>query len=377
MERAEVTDIRLPDLHVIDEGEMRLLADSAQAFASAHPAVNRLRAGNAGFDAGVWAAMADQGWLGMCLSEGQGGLGMDVAAAAVLTESFGAALLPEPFIALSVMPSVLLGATQGTAPDLAAGLSAGQRLATVAWQEAPEELGPVPGHTRLEAGGRLQGRKVCVPGTTVARELLVSALQDGASVLVRVDVDHQGVRIEHVRLIDGSLMGVVTFEAVQVAAGDVLAQGPQVEQAMARMVAGAQLALAAQLYGVAKTSLEISARYMETRSQFGGPIARFQALRHRLVDLKIGLERTRAALAEARRPNRTPAAVSAAKALASEAAVATSRTGIQLHGAMGFSDEADIGLYHKAALTGAAWLGSARLHRASLAQYIGSDHEAA
>ena len=371
----------LPDDQMVDDSELRLLGDSAEAFLAARASSGRLRAGGPALDPDIWAAMAEQGWLGMCLPEAQGGLGMDASAACVLTEAFGAALLPEPFIAMALMPSLLLAALPGAGDEIAAGIAAGERLVTVAWQEAAENLAPLPRDAVVERNGDhlvLHGRKVCVPAIASAGEWLVTAVLDGASALLRVDPALRGVEVEHVQLVDGTRMGAVSFAQVRLDETAVLAWGEEVERATARMIAGGQLALAAQLYGIAKASLHISLRYMETRVQFGSAIARFQSLRHRAVDLKIGLELARAALRDARRPHGAgDEAISAAKASASEAAVATSRAGIQLHGAMGFSDEADIGLYHKAALTGAAWLGSARLHRTTSTQGRGRDRESA
>ncbi|WP_029557337.1 acyl-CoA dehydrogenase family protein [Xanthobacter sp. 91] len=371
----------LPDDQIVDDSELRLLGDSAEAFLAVRASSGRLRAGGPVLDSDIWAAMAEQGWLGMCLPEAQGGLGMDASAACVLTEAFGAALLPEPFIAMALMPSLLLAALPGAGDEIAAGIAAGERLVTVAWQEAAENLAPLPRDAVVERNGDhlvLRGRKVCVPAIASAGEWLVTAVLDGASALLRVDPALRGVEVEHVQLVDGTRMGAVSFAQVRLDETAVLAWGEEVERATARMIAGGQLALAAQLYGIAKASLHISLRYMETRVQFGSAIARFQSLRHRAVDLKIGLELARAALRDARRPHGAgDEAISAAKASASEAAVATSRAGIQLHGAMGFSDEADIGLYHKAALTGAAWLGSARLHRTTSTQGRGRDRESA
>ena len=127
---------------------------------------------------------------------------------------------------------------------------------------------------------------------------------------------------------------------------------------------------AAELCGVMSRALEMTLDYLKTRVQFGKPIGSFQALQHRAVDLHIQKELSSAvldeALAELDRGPDAPARAAIAsrvKARCSDAALRITRETIQLHGGIGFTDEHDIGLYLKRALTVAAWLGNASAHR--------------
>jgi alkylation response protein AidB-like acyl-CoA dehydrogenase len=117
-------------------------------------------------------------------------------------------------------------------------------------------------------------------------------------------------------------------------------------------------------------ALEMSLDYLRTRVQFGKPIGSFQALQHRAVDLHIQkelasavLEETLAALDRGPDAAHRAALASRAKARCADAALKITRETIQLHGAIGFTDEYDAGLYLKRALTLAAWLGGATWHR--------------
>ena len=117
-------------------------------------------------------------------------------------------------------------------------------------------------------------------------------------------------------------------------------------------------------------ALEMSLDYLRTRVQFGKPIGSFQALQHRAVDLYIQQELSSAVLDEALAfldsgpdARARAAAASRVKARCSDAALRITREAIQLHGAIGFTDEYDAGLYLKRALTLAAWLGGAAWHR--------------
>jgi alkylation response protein AidB-like acyl-CoA dehydrogenase len=124
--------------------------------------------------------------------------------------------------------------------------------------------------------------------------------------------------------------------------------------------------------------LELTLEYLRTRVQFGKPIGSFQALQHRAVDLYIQKELTRAALAAAVTtiedagctPQQRGAAASGAKARAAQAALAICKEALQMHGAIGYTDEYDLGLYFNRALVLSAWLGNASAHRARYASLV-------
>ena len=123
--------------------------------------------------------------------------------------------------------------------------------------------------------------------------------------------------------------------------------------------------------------------YLHTRTQFGVPIGSFQSLQHRAVDVKLQIALTRASVEEAAtvldRGAAAPAraaAVSRAKARASEAAMLVTRHAIQLHGGVGYTDEHDIGLYLRKAMVVAPSCGMAAAHRARWAE-LNLDGEAA
>ena len=130
-----------------------------------------------------------------------------------------------------------------------------------------------------------------------------------------------------------------------------------------RAVAATRLALAAELAGIAAQALQATIDYTTTRIQFGKPIASFQAIQHRLVDMWSDAELAFAAVnnaveeAEAGEGRAAALAILAAKARAGDAAVSICRRAVHLHGAMGFTDECDIGLFLKRAISLNAMLG--------------------
>jgi alkylation response protein AidB-like acyl-CoA dehydrogenase len=117
-------------------------------------------------------------------------------------------------------------------------------------------------------------------------------------------------------------------------------------------------------------SFAMTLDYLRTRQQFGRPIGSFQALQHRAVDLRIQIALTRASVEAAAATldagctaTQRQAAVSRAKARAAEAAMLVTRAAVQLHGAIGYTDEYDVGLFTRKAMVLANAFGSAALHR--------------
>ncbi|MER7398920.1 acyl-CoA dehydrogenase family protein [Streptomyces sp. NPDC000151] len=152
--------------------------------------------------------------------------------------------------------------------------------------------------------------------------------------------------------------------------GTVLAREPRVSAAAAHATDVAALATAAQALGLGRALLAHTVDHVRQRTQFGVPIGSFQAVKHRLADTLIGLEFAQplvhaaalglAAGDQAGEPADVPvnaaADVPAAKVAACEAAYAAARTALQLHGALGYTDELDLSLWiRKARALRSAW----------------------
>lgn len=132
--------------------------------------------------------------------------------------------------------------------------------------------------------------------------------------------------------------------------GTVLARGPVVSAATAHATELARLLTAAQSLGLGRALLAATVSYVKQRTQFGVPVGSFQAVKHRLADTLIGLEFTQplvraAALALAAGSPSAGREVAAAKVAAGEAGYAAARTALQLHGAIGYTEELDLSLW--------------------------------
>ncbi|WP_042370160.1 acyl-CoA dehydrogenase family protein [Streptacidiphilus neutrinimicus] len=128
------------------------------------------------------------------------------------------------------------------------------------------------------------------------------------------------------------------------ARGDLLARGPHVAAAAGEARAWAALATAAQALGVGRALLDRTVAYVRERRQFGVAVGSFQAVKHRLADVLVALEFARP-LVHAAALSLDPVDIAMAKVASGEAACASARAALQLHGAIGYTDELELSLW--------------------------------
>ncbi|MCC7487055.1 MAG: acyl-CoA/acyl-ACP dehydrogenase [Burkholderiales bacterium] len=368
----------------------RMLAESVAGFVARGGGiarVRRLREDPAEHDPKAWSAMAELGWLGILVPERYGGLGLGLTEMAIVARGLARGLAPEPLAACAVLATRALahaGSEEWKARELPR-LAAGEALAALAWQEDAGVLdasGPRLAAVSFEGGYRLTGVKRYVAGAAQAGVFLVSARLNGEFALFGVPRATAGAKLALDSLADGRASGTLELDEALVPRGNLVARGAAAAAGTERALDEARVIAAAELCGVMGRALEMSLDYLRTRVQFGKPIGSFQALQHRAVDLHIHHEIAAAVLAETLAEldgeaddARRAAAASRAKARCADAAAKITRETIQLHGAIGFTDEFDAGLYLKRALTLAAWLGGATAHRRRYARLTGVGRE--
>ena len=228
---------------------------------------------------------------------------------------------------------------------------------------------------QIDGKATAQGEQVLIDGkkqlscSGAARtDGLVYAREAGNPGLFWVPAGLPGIELTEERRIDGTALSTLSFVKVAIPLANRLASGDAARVAVDYANDAARIAQGAELLGVARRALEITLEYLKTRVQFGKPIGSFQALQHRAVDACMQTELASACIADAlealdRGHAPIGAAASRIKARCADAAVSTTRLSIQLHGAIGYTDEHDIGLYFKRALKLASWLGGAAAHR--------------
>jgi alkylation response protein AidB-like acyl-CoA dehydrogenase len=355
----------MPELMLDDpDGTLVMLRDSVPGFAARFPGAKALRERRergGTMDRRIWSAMAEAGWIGLLLPEDCGGAGLGLREQAVLSEALGRALIAEPTAAASVFAATLLGGASPGAERsrLSAGMASGELVAVPAWASGAR---PIVART-VNGGIALSGEAGFVDAARAATDFLVVAQDADGAMLLRVAADATGVAISERAGIDGAAIATVSFSNCAMSTDRVLARAERSDDLVRKAILHTRLALAAELTGVASKALELTIAYASDRVQFGKPIGSFQAIQHRLVDMWIEAEFAAAAVVnavnalQADDDDAAQLAVLAAKARAGDAAFSICRRAVHLHGAMGYTDECDIGLYLKRAINLNATLG--------------------
>ncbi len=358
--------------------QIEMLRESAADFVGRNTDMKRLRERRGilpGYEPEHLRHMAELGWLGIVVPEAHGGLGLGFCELAVVLQELGKGLMADPLVPVAFAARVLQhGDNEGLKQSLLPQEVDASLLPCVAWQEGLGGIETAAIETRVEADGAdllLSGRKRFVAGAAGAGGFVVSARGAAGCGLYWVDAQAAGLTVGHEQRADETPSGVLEFDRVRITPANVVsAAGPQGLAALDRALDEAAVLAGAEMLGVVEAALHMALGYMRTRVQFGKPIGSFQALQHKAADLYVQQELVRAVLAEAVRvlDADTPAQERASmasrfKARASDGGLRVTREVIQLHGAIGFTDEYDAGLYLKRALVLSAWLGNASAHR--------------
>lgn len=305
-----------------------LFAEGLRDMLSKECPPSRVRAvwdDGSGHDPALWAQLAEMGVLSMLVPESAGGMGGTEVDLVLLLEELGRAAVPGPVLETAAV----------VAPVLGAEIASGEVVATAA-------IGPDG------------GRAPYVPHAQVADVVLVPGG------IVRT----AGATLTDVEGIDG---GRRLYEV----AGPV--EAFEYDEALA-FDRGA-LAAAAYLVGLSTWMIDTAAEYARQREQYGRPIGVNQAVKHLLADALLKVEFAKPALyraawsASVGEPTR-PRDVSMAKAFASDAAYRATRSSMQVHGAIGYTWEADLQLWMKKAWALQRAWGDATFHRRRVAAAV-------
>lgn len=340
------------------DGAQRLVADHTD-----HGRTRRMRRTLPGHDLALAATFAELGWFGVLVPEADGGIGLGLAEMATLVRELEKGLIAEPLLAQAVLAArVLVHAPAGPARSrLLAGLAVGEIRPALALDF--DDALPTVTATDEGEGFRLSGTALSVAGAAGATHLLVPAQLDKGHGLFLLPADAPGITLSWLWRADDSPLGQLTLSSVTVPDETLLAPPKAAEAAISRALDETRVVAAGALLGLTEHMLAMTLEYMGIRRQYDQLIGSFQALQHKAVDLYIEKERAVAALgfglSRAIDPTTLPLAALRAKGRCSEAASRIAREAIQLHGAIGFTEEHDLGLYVKRALTLSAWLGNA------------------
>jgi len=345
-----------------------ILRETAERFLAERYGYRTFRAiagSEAGFSREMWAEFAGLGWLGLPFAEDDGGLGGGAVEVAILMEAFGRALVIEPYLSSVVLGGGLVAALGDKAQraDILPALAEGRRILAVANDErAPTKATPRAG------GYALAGAKAAVVGAGAADTLLVPArLPSGGAGVFVVPRNAAGLTVRPYRTVDGGRAADVDLNDVAVPAAALLGGNETADAAIAAALDRAVAASCADAVGAIAAMVAATVAYAKTRVQFGQPIAKFQVIQHRLVNLRVHEEEARASCLLATlsldgAAERRVRAVSGAKAKIGRNSRFVAQNAIQTHGAIGTTEELALGAYAKRLMAFEMLYGSTREH---------------
>ena len=354
----------------------------------------RLRDAEAGgdrFDPALWASLGGAGVLSAALPESLGGDGLGLLEQCSVLIELGRTVAPVPYLA-----SVVLGAGAlarfGSAEQQrrwAEPAGRGDLILTAALAEEDGDDPAAPSASAVPdgAGWRLSGVKTAVPAAPLAALMLVPAAVPGGVAVFLVAPSDEGATVERQQLASGESTGRVTLDRVGLGADRVLgadgalgtdrALGGPAADAASWLVAAGTIGLCATAAGVAARSLELTAEYARSRTQFGKPIGSFQAVAQRLADAFIDTEAIRLTMWQAawRLSAGLPcgAEVATAKFWAADAGHRVAHTAVHVHGGVGIDLSYPLHRYFTAAKQAEFALGGAGVQLRRLGTILAAD----
>ena len=304
-----------------------------------------------GFSREAYGQLADLGLTGLYIAEADGGLGMGPTEGMVVMEELGRGMVLEPFAQTLIAGGLL----SGYAPDALKSIwlpkiASGESLVVLAYQERAARYkfeNCEAKATQVQYSWALSATKSIVPAGDQADAFIVPAMVQGKMALFLVERTAAGVTSSGYRTQDGARAAEVTLKeapATLITPDGLTALSHAIDIGIA--------ASCAEALGVMDKTLAITVEYMNTRKQFGVAISSFQALRHRVADMKMQLELARSMSYYASLKLNAPTeerrrAMARAKYQLGVSMRFVGQQAVQLHGGIGVTDEYIVSHYFK------------------------------
>ncbi len=347
--------------------EQRLIRDSVERFVERSYTFDiRQKAveSEEGFSRGTWREFADLGWLSIGIPADAGGVDGGAQDVALIMEGIGRGLVAEPFLSCIVMAAkaVTLAGNAAQHREILGPVMAGEHLISLAWSEARSRYNPAVVETAARetpSGWTLNGTKNLVLHGASADRLIVSARTAGSAndrngiALFVVNSDADGLSTRGYPTNDGGRAAEVELHDVHVSHDDLLGSQSSAISVLEEVIDRATAAVCAESLGLMEVLNEMTRDYAKTRVQFGKPIASFQALQHRMVEMFVALEESRSLTTvymgdvDSDSLTERQSAVSAMKVQCDKAGRKVGQEAVQLHGGIAMTAEYAASHYFK------------------------------
>jgi alkylation response protein AidB-like acyl-CoA dehydrogenase len=328
----------------------------------------------------LWSALTEAGWLGLTFGDAHGGFDGSAVDAGLLMRVLGYHDAHAPYLsAILLGASSLACASQEHHLALLRAALRGETFLVLAHQEADRFDPAVPATLarRVPGGWTISGSKRASLGAPLASHLIVSAVLDESPntlSLFLVPRDHPGVEIRAYLTVHGEAAADLDL-ALTAPEDALIVSVAEAGGHLRRVIDGAIAALCWDACGSMRALLEQTRDYTMVRKQFGRPLFDFQAVQHRLAEMAVCCEEAQAAAELAALQNGAAdstraRAASAAKLRVGTAARFVAHEAVQLHGAVGTTEELPVAGHFRRLLAFQTTLGSAQAHALRYAQAV-------
>tara|TARA_Y100001970_G_scaffold146417_1_gene179797 strand:+ start:248 stop:1375 length:1128 start_codon:yes stop_codon:yes gene_type:complete len=331
-----------------------------------------------GFGIDNWKKFAELGWLGISVSEDNGGYGGTAIESMLIMEAFGKGLVVEPFLETVIMSASLIddhGSDQQKSSVLEPAIAGEMQLALAyAEPQSRFNLSDLVTEAKLDGDNYiLNGYKSVVMNGPSANKFIISARTSGTQLdesgisLFLVDSDSTGLDKTDYKTVDGRRASDLSIENVSVPKDNLIGQQDKGFEILDSAIDKAILAISAEAVGAMEVLYKTTVEYTKTREQFGTAIGKFQVLQHRMVDMFMEYEQCKSLLymATMKHEEGSPdakKAISGLKYQVGKAGKFIGQQAVQLHGGMGVTDELNVGHYFKRLTTVGTIFGNTDYH---------------
>ena len=255
-------------------------------------------------DRALWAELAKADLLGIAIPTAHGGGGFAMVELCLVLEAQGKVVAPVPLwatLVLGALPVAEFG-SDALRDELLEAVAAGDMILTAALADVADDIAVGgPGRPSVCAGAGVDGGLVisgtafAVPYAHVADRVLIPVATTEGTVVAVIDPTSAGVTIEHAVTTNRGIHPHLHLDGVAVASDQLLAGGDASRggEVLSWMLNRAWTGLCALQVGITEAAVAQTAEYLNTREQFGLPLATFQATKMRAADAAIDTEAIR------------------------------------------------------------------------------------
>jgi len=367
--------------------EQKMFKDSARAFFSKQWNIEMLRetiATQQGYHTENWNKIADLGWLGMLIDERYQGIGSSFIDVCPVIEEMGRTLFPSPFLATSVVGASIIKkyANEKIKERLLPQIADGRIIVTFAVGESGDTWSENEIFTVAEKNGQsyiLNGTKLFVPYAQTCDYIICCVKEklksDERISIFIVDTKDKGVKCSIIPTFSTDQYCKIVFDNCVVPEENIIGNIGHGWDIIEKTVPKLVISQCMMMVGGLQKVLEMTVKWAKEREQFGVPIGSFQTISHYCAEMAIEVEASKLIAYQAAWKTSNGLSckkeISMAKAYAGEAFQKVTSLALQVHGAMGFTEEYDLHFYYKQAKSMQLMNGSGKYHRKIVAQEMG------